>query len=136
MRYFIQNPPITDVKSLLLQPITKAQIIQRVMLRSLTSFFNFIPLIILIPFCVVVSVENGSTLSLWIWFFAILTLSVTSNYLIFLINKNKSIAIGTLIFLILGYLLETYFKIPVISFFSSGFDPIILSFFLPNPLSR
>jgi len=124
MRYFIQNPPITDVKSLLLQPITKAQIIQRVMLRSLTSFFNFIPLIILIPFCVVVSVENGSTLSLWIWFFAILTLSVTSNYLIFLINKNKSIAIGTLIFLILGYLLETYFKIPVISFFSSGFEAI------------
>ena len=44
--------------------------------------------------------------------------------MIFLINKNKSIAIGTLIFLILGYLLETYFKIPVISFFSSGFEAI------------
>lgn len=99
-RYFLQNPPVSDVKSLLIQPITKAQIIRRVMLRSLTSFFNFIPLIILLPFCIVVSKENGTTLSLWIWFIGILTLSGVNNFLVFLFNKNKRVAIGTISFIV------------------------------------
>jgi len=121
-RYFFQNPPVSDVKSLLIQPITKAQIIRRVMLRSLTSFFNFIPLIILLPFCIVVSKENGTTLSLWIWFIGILTLSGVNNFLIFLVNKNKRVAIGTISFIAGGYLLETYLEVPILSFFKQAFD--------------
>lgn len=123
-RYFIQNPPVTDVKSFLLQPITKSQIVRRVMLRSLTSFFNFIPLIVLLPFCVVVSKENGLTLNLWIWFLGILTLSGVSNFLIFLINKNRNVALGMFVFIVGGYLSETYLGLPIISYVSSAFDTL------------
>ena len=123
-RYFIQNPPVTDVKSFLLQPITKSQIVRRVMLRSLTSFFNFIPLIVLLPFCVVVSKENGLTLNLWIWFLGILTLAGGSNFLIFLINKNRNVALGMFVFIVGGYLSETYLGLPIISYLSSAFDTL------------
>ena len=123
-RYFFQNPPVTDVKSFLLQPITKSQIVRRVMFRSLTSFFNFIPLIVLLPFCVVLSIENGLTLNSWIWFLGILTLSGVSNFLIFLINKNRNVALGMFVFVVGGCLSETFLGLPIISYVGSAFNTL------------
>jgi hypothetical protein len=42
--------------------------------------------------------------------------------LIFLVNKNKRVAIGTISFIAGGYLLETYLEVPILSFFKQAFD--------------
>ena len=68
-----------------------------------------------------------------------LLLTGTNNFLGFLINKNKNVAIGTLLFLAGGYVLEYYMKVPVISSIGIGFEAlyieplwitVILMFFL------
>ena len=69
LRYFFQSIPVTEVKPLLLLPIPKKGIIRVVLIRSLASFFNFIPIVILLPFCIV---------------FSIAFLSLENNFLIFL----------------------------------------------------
>ena len=138
-RYFLQNPPVTDVKALLIMPIPKKRIIRGVMLRSLSSIFNWFSVLLLLPFCIVVSIENGATYFIWSWFFAMLLITGTNNFLVFLINKNKNVAIGTLLFLAGGYLLEYYMNVPVISSIGIGFEElynqplwilVILLFFL------
>ena len=47
IRYFFQAIPVTEVKPLLLLPITKRVIIHGVLVRSLGSIFNAVPLVIL-----------------------------------------------------------------------------------------
>ena len=49
LRYFFQSIPVTEVKPLLLLPIPKKGIIRVVLIRSLASFFNFIPIVLLLP---------------------------------------------------------------------------------------
>ena len=125
-RYFLQNPPVTDVKTLLIQPISKKRIIRGVLLRSLSSIFNWFSILLLLPFCIVVSIENGATFSIWSWFFAMLLITGTNNFLVFLINKNKNVAIGVLLFLAGGYVLENYMNVPVISSIGIGFEALYI----------
>jgi len=125
-RYFLQNPPVTDVKTLLIQPIPKKRIIRGVLLRSLSSIFNWFSVLLLLPFCIVVSIENGATFSIWSWFFAMLLITGTNNFLVFLINKNKNVAIGVLLFLAGGYVLENYMNVPVISSIGIGFEALYI----------
>ncbi len=49
-RFLLQNLPIMDIKPLLLLPIKKRKVVNFVLLKSLYSFFNFLPLLIIIPF--------------------------------------------------------------------------------------
>ena len=69
VRYFFQSIPVTEVKPLLILPISKKEIFNGVLWRSLISFFNVIPVVTLLPFCIVFSVEKGLNASVWIWFF-------------------------------------------------------------------
>ncbi|MDA9587070.1 DUF5687 family protein, partial [Flavobacteriaceae bacterium] len=125
-RYFLQNPPVTDVKALLILPISKKRIIRGVLLRSFSSIFNWFSVLLLLPFCIVVSIENGATYSIWSWFFAMLLLTGTNNFLGFLINKKKNVAIGTLLFLSGGYVLEYHMNVPVISSIGIGFEELYI----------
>ena len=56
VRYFFQSIPVTEVKPLLILPISKKEIVNGVLWRSLISFFNVIPVVTLLPFCIVFSV--------------------------------------------------------------------------------
>mgnify|MGYP000707653807 CR=1 FL=1 len=79
IRYFVQNLPITDIKPLLVQPISKNKIVQGVMLRSLGSFFNWIPMVILVPFGIVYSLNEPTTYTLWIWVIGVLFIAQNSG---------------------------------------------------------
>lgn len=80
IRYFVQNLPITDIKPLLIQPISKNKIVQGVMLRSLGSFFNWIPVVILLPFCIVYTLNETTTYTLWIWLLGVLFFAGINNF--------------------------------------------------------
>ena len=124
LRYFFQALPVTEVKSLLLHPISKKAIVQGVLLRSLGSIFNALPLVVLLPFCIVLSIENGINFSLWIWFLALFCLSLSANFFTFLILKDNKKAAVFLGFLILGYLLDYFFGFSISAYFGRGLDLI------------
>jgi hypothetical protein len=73
-----------------------------------------------------VSIENGATFSIWSWFFAMLLIIGTNNFLVFLINKNKNVSTGVLLFLAGGYVLENYMNVPVISSIGIGFEALYI----------
>ena len=128
IRYFFQAIPVTEVKPLLLLPITKRVIIRGVLVRSLGSIFNAVPLVILLPFCIVHSVENGMMYSVWIWFLSIICLSLSNNYLTFLINKSNKIAAVFLGVFAIGYILDYFFNFSISHYFGLG-----LEFIYTNP---
>ena len=128
IRYFFQAIPVTEVKPLLLLPITKRVIIRGVLVRSLGSIFNAVPLVILLPFCIVHSVENGMMYSVWIWFLSIICLSLSNNYLTFLTNKSNKIAAVFLGVFAIGYILDYFFNFSISHYFGLG-----LEFIYTNP---
>ncbi len=124
IRYFVQNIPVTEIKPLLIQPISKNKIVQSVMLRSLGSFFNWIPIVILLPFCIVYSIKEPTTYKLWVWFFGVVLFSGTNNFLIFFINKNRLVAFGAAVLLICMYVLQEGLGIPLFSLFEKAMDAL------------
>jgi|TARA_A200000159_G_scaffold164106_1_gene192499 hypothetical protein len=122
IRYFFQAIPVTEVKPLLLLPITKRVIIHGVLVRSLGSIFNAVPLVILFPFCIVHSVENGMIYSVWIWFLSIICLSLSNNYLTFLINKSNKIAAVFLGVFAIGYIVDYFFNFSISHYFGQGLE--------------
>lgn len=50
MRYFIQKFPVIDLKPFLTLPITKSTLAHNLLLRSIGSFYNLLPLCFLVPF--------------------------------------------------------------------------------------
>lgn len=122
IRYFFQAIPVTEVKALLLLPITKRVIVRGVLLRSLGSIFNAVPLVVLLPFCIVHSIENGMTYSVWIWFLSIICLSLSANYLTFLINKSNKIAAVFLGVFTIGYFLDYFFSFSISHYFGMGLE--------------
>lgn len=124
IRYFIQTLPVTEIKPLIIQPISKTKIAWTVILRSMLSFFNWIPLIILLPFCIVFTLNEPTNLNLWPWLLSVLLVSGINNFLIFFINKRRSAAIAGGALFVGGYFVEKTLEIPVLSFFEKGFDKI------------
>jgi len=134
IRYFVQSIPVTEIKPLLIQPISKSKIVLSVMLRSLGSFFNWVPLVILLPFCIVYTSNEPTTYKLWLWFLGILLFSGINNFLIFFINKSRLVAGGIAVVLICMYILQKGLGIPFFSFFEKGMDAIFVNpFWLAIP---
>jgi hypothetical protein len=124
IRFFFQNTPMVEVKPLLMQPVPKKKIVRGVSFRSLGALYNFISIVILTPFCIVFSIKGGDLLSIWTWLLGVVCLSLSNNFIIFLVNKNRKVALGVLTTLVLGVLLEKGLQIDVISLFSRGFDAL------------
>ena len=127
IRYFVQSLPVTEIKPLLIQPIAKSKIVLSVLLRSLGSFFNWIPIVVLLPFCVVYTLNEPTNLKLWAWFFGILFFSGTNNFLTFFINKSRLIAGGIALVLLSMFLLQKGLGIPLFSLFEKGLDTLFIN---------
>ncbi len=97
MRYMIQKMPVLTIKPLLVLPIKKKKVIHYGLVKSLLSIFNFIPFFILLPFSIVLLVQGYPVFNVISWFFGILFLSYSLNYIIFLVNKSDK-----LFFIVLG----------------------------------
>ena len=129
VRYFFQSIPVTEVKPLLILPISKKEIVNGVLWRSLISFFNVIPVVTLLPFCIVFSVEKGLNASVWIWFLGLVCLSLSSNYFSFLINKSKRTALVFLALFLIGYGLHKFSNVSVLDLFGKGLNQLYLELY-------
>ena len=88
-RFFMQSLPVVQIKPLLLQNIKKVKVINFVLLKSLFSFYNILPILIYVPFAIVVAVKSNHTaVSMTGWACSVLFLSFSVNYFNFLIKKK------------------------------------------------
>jgi len=89
IRFFMQQLPVMNVKPLMIIPIKRNTVINYLLGKTAISFFNFLPIIIFLPFSIVLLVQGYPVLNVVCWFFAVLCLVFSNNFINFLINKSN-----------------------------------------------
>ncbi len=89
VRYLMQKLPIMNIKPLLIHPIRKKSIVHYVLTKSSFSFFNILPVFFYLPFSIVLIGQGYEVMGSLAWFFAMIFIVQTSNFINFLINKNQ-----------------------------------------------
>ena len=59
MRYFIQSLPVLNIRSFLLTPILKKDIVRFSILKTILTYFNILPLFFLVPFTLTLTASYG-----------------------------------------------------------------------------
>ena len=90
MRFFFQKLPVMSVKPLLTLPVKRSRIVHYVLGKSALSFFNFLPLFAIIPFGVNLIINDYPTVSVLIWMCSLLTITLSINFLNFIIESLSS----------------------------------------------
>lgn len=90
LRFFMQQLPVMNVKPLMIVPVKRSTIINYLLGKTALSFFNFLPLFIFVPFSIVLLVQDYPVLNVVCWFFAMLFLVLSNNFINFLINKSNA----------------------------------------------
>lgn len=89
IRFFFQKLPVMTVKPLLILPISKQKIVHYVLGKSLVSFFNFLPLFVVIPFAITLWMNGYGLINVVVWSAFMLLGTLVINFLNFII-ENKS----------------------------------------------
>ncbi len=90
LRFFMQQLPVMNVKPLMIVPVKRNTIINYLLGKTALSFFNFLPLFVFVPFSIVLLVQGYPVLNVVCWFFAMLFLVLSNNFINFLINKSNT----------------------------------------------
>lgn len=88
-RFFMQTLPVMDIKPLLTLPIKKGSVIHYVLLKSFVSFFNLLPVLVIIPFGLMCIAQGDKPVGGMIaWMAAMYCLALCVNYANFIIKKK------------------------------------------------
>ena len=134
VRFMVQTLPVISIKPLLATPISKGKVVDYVLVKSLFSFFNFLPLLVIIPFGIFTMYKADIPAASVIgWMVTVFALDLCVNYANFLLKKrfadNLKSLLPYLIIAVVFVMLE-YFGIFLISeAFASALD-----FVVSNPL--
>lgn len=110
LRFFLQTLPVLDIKPLLVLPVLKRKVVNFVLIKSFFSFFNFLPLLVIIPFGIFNIYKNEhSAAAVLAWMLAMWGLSLAVNFTNFIIKKKftenlRALLPVALIILVLGAL--------------------------------
>ncbi len=110
IRYFMQQLPVMNIKPLMIIPIKRNSIIHYLLGKTVISFFNFISLFIFLPFSVVLLFKNYPVTNVLLWFFAIMCITMSINFLNFLINKSNTVFYG-IVSIVIAIIALRYFNI-------------------------
>ena len=130
MRFMLQTLPVMSVKPLLSLPVPKKKVINYVLLRSLFSFFNVLPLLLFIPFAIFTSTQtNNSPLSMIAWTVAVLGLILSVNYINFLLKKkfadDLKALLPYLLIVIILYGLEKFKVFSITEVFAASLNSVL-----------
>lgn len=89
LRYLIQQLPITRIQQFILLPIPKKKVVQNVMMRNLTSFYNSSLLFLFLPFALVVAVKEDLWWQALLWWVSISFLILSIGNIVYLLNKSR-----------------------------------------------
>jgi len=88
MRFFLQQFPVISIKPYLSLPIKKSTLIHFLLLKSIPSFFNLLPLLVVIPFFVKIALPAYSIFNSLLWLLSVLCIILTVHFLSFLYQKE------------------------------------------------
>lgn len=130
MRFMLQTLPVMSIKPLLSVPIAKRKVVNYVLLRSLFSFFNFLPLLLIVPFAAFTQYKTGmSIVAIFGWAVAAYSLSLCVNYINFLLKKkfadDLKALLPYLIVVFVLYLLELFDIFSISAFFAEGLEAVL-----------
>ncbi|WP_370477450.1 DUF5687 family protein [Tamlana flava] len=121
IRFFMQQLPVMNIKPLMTIPIKRNTIIHYLLGKTALSFFNFLALLLFLPFCIVLLANGYPFLNVFFWFFSIILMTLSVNFLNFLINKNN-----VFFYFILG-LLAIFFGLEYYNIFKIS-EPLGIAF--------
>lgn len=90
MRFFFQKLPIMSVKPMLTLPIKKRKIVNYVLGKSATSYFNFLLMFAVIPFGIMLLNNGYDTLTILLWILVLALSTLIINFLNFIIESLSS----------------------------------------------
>ncbi|MFO7674142.1 MAG: DUF5687 family protein [Lutibacter sp.] len=90
MRFFLQKLPVMNVKPLLVLPIKRSSILHYVLGKSAVSFFNFLPLFAVIPFGIMLILEEYGTTTAVVWMVTMVTFTLIINFLNIIIESRSA----------------------------------------------
>ncbi|AXG69004.1 hypothetical protein KORDIASMS9_01223 [Kordia sp. SMS9] len=92
LRYFMQQMPVMNIKPLMIIPIKQKNIIHFLLGKSVISFFNLLPLLVAIPYCITALINgNHSPLNVILWLLSIIIITLSINFLNMLVNKSNTV---------------------------------------------
>lgn len=106
IRYFMQQLPVMNIKPLMTIPIKRSTVIHFLLGKTSISFFNFLPLFVFTPFSIVLLFQDYPVINVICWFVAMVALTLSNNFINFLINKDNKAFYGILTVLVVFVGLE------------------------------
>ncbi len=131
LRFFMQSLPVMKIQPYLHLPIKKSSILHYLLGKAFLNFFNFFPLLIVIPIAAFQVSSNYSAGQAWIWVIAVFISVLSMNYLMVYLKRQwvgKPAIIGFFGLILIGLVTLDHFKVVAFSELSSYlFNAIILS---------
>ncbi len=89
-RFFFQKLPVMSVIPLLTLPIKRNKIVNFVLGKSALSFFNILPLLVIIPFGIKLIIEGYPQTAVLVWMLALVLVTLIINFLNFIFESYSS----------------------------------------------
>ncbi len=133
MRFFMQKVPVLTIQPYLHLPLRKSLLVNFVLGKSLLSFFNFIPIILFVPFIIFQLAPWFTSLQITTYLFSILFTVLSINFLSIYFKRSLSTnswiaGVFGLLIILLGLL--DFYKIVSVGKFST----LIFTSVLTQPL--
>ncbi|WP_373057255.1 DUF5687 family protein [Zunongwangia sp. H14] len=130
-RFFLQTLPVLDIKPLLILPLKRRKVVNFVLLKSLYSFYNILPLFLILPFGIYCMVKGDyPNIKIIAWMLAMYSLALCVNYINFIIKKKFTDNLKALIpiaLVVITLAALEYFEIfSVTQWFGSMLDFLVL----------
>ncbi len=90
MRFFLQKLPVMNIKPLLVLPVKRSKILHYVLGKSAVSFFNFLPLFAVIPFGIMLMLEEYGTTTALVWMVTMVIFTLIINFLNIIIESRSA----------------------------------------------
>ena len=87
LRFFLQKIPAITIAPYLHLPIRKSRIFHYLLVKSFFSFFNLLPILLILPFTIKVVLVSKSILFVIAWFVSIMFFLSSNNYFNFILQK-------------------------------------------------
>ena len=94
IRYFLQKIPVINIKPLLLMPFNKSKIVKFAFGKTALSFFNIIHAFFLVPFSIILIINDYDPVGVLFWHLGIACLIYLNNFLNIVLNDITGAVIG------------------------------------------
>jgi hypothetical protein len=110
IRFFMQQLPVMNIKPLMIIPVKRNSVIHFLLGKTIISFFNFISFLLFLPFSIVLLAQGYPVVNVILWFFALMCITFSINFLNFLINKSNTV-FYSIVTVVMGFLALRYFNV-------------------------